>query len=71
METIVLKIDSVENAKRIADLLTMLKGVTDIQFVNKEADLPNKVTKKAMDDASSGKTIKTGDVDELLELLEK
>ncbi|MCH8545883.1 MAG: hypothetical protein LAT54_04055 [Cryomorphaceae bacterium] len=71
METIVLKIDSVENAKRIADLLTMLKGVTDIQFVNKEADLPNKVTKKAMDDASSGKTIKAGDVDELLELLEK
>ena len=71
METIVLKIDSAENAKRIADLLTMLKGVTDIQFVAKEGDAPNKITKKAMDDASSGKTTKAGDVDGLLELLEK
>lgn len=70
METIILKIDSSENAERIAALLSLLKGVTQISYVKDEATAPNKTTRQAISDAQRGKTTKAENVDQLLELLE-
>jgi hypothetical protein len=71
METIILKIDSTENAKRIAALLTLLKGVTQVNYVKDGDEVLNETSQKAIKDALAGKTTKAGKADKLLELLEK
>ncbi len=71
METIILKIDSSENAKRIAALLTMLKGVTQVNLVADEKEVLNETSQKAIEETLAGKTTKASKVSNLIEMLEK
>ena len=70
MTQLILNIEDASMLTQIKKACSLLRGVNSVKVVKKNEDIPNKATRKAMEAAKRGDTIKCASFEEYLKCVQ-